>query len=323
MKIYKYSSFGNLLKYEENLTSKEIKDLIESNNLEGLRVSIDPISNIDKSKLKIFKDTTFLKALSWYVVYYDFDVDFEFLYNYSQLEKLHIQTLSNEVDFSRIPSKIIELDIPFNLEKLKNIKELKTLKKLGSTEFTEKDFSICSNFPDLDSLSLTCKKTKSLKGLSNLSKLVHLGLHGVNCTELGDLESLNKCTVLTISSFKKMRDISSICGLENLKYLEIDGCPNLVDFSSIAKLKNLEVLTIINCKNLSDIQFVRQMPNLKQLSTLGTTIINDCDTTPAEHVPVFFGSQHKKYNKQYPEKEIKEKLITSNTISQLTVLLPY
>ena len=50
------------------------------------------------------------------------------------------------------------------------------------------------------------------------------------------------------------------------------------------------------------------MPNLKRLSTLGTIIINDYDTTPAEHVPAFFGSQYKRYNKQYPEKEIHKKL---------------
>ncbi len=52
------------------------------------------------------------------------------------------------------------------------------------------------------------------------------------------------------------------------------------------------------------------MPNLKKLVTADTTIINDYDTTPAEHVPVFFGSQYSKNTKQYPEKEIKEGLIS-------------
>ena len=62
---------------------------------------------------------------------------------------------------------------------------------------------------------------------------------------------------------------------------------------------------MIDCKKLASIKFVKDMPKLKRLATLGTTVINDYDTTPAEHVPVFFGSGgHKKYNKQYPEKEL-------------------
>ena len=78
------------------------------------------------------------------------------------------------------------------------------------------------------------------------------------------------------------------------------------DFSPIGDLKDLEVLQLMDCKNLASIKFVKNLPELRQLYTLGTTIINDYDTTPAENIPVFFGSQYVKYNKEFPEKEIKE-----------------
>ena len=58
-------------------------------------------------------------------------------------------------------------------------------------------------------------------------------------------------------------------------------------------------------KSLVSIKFVAQLPKLKRLIALGTTVINDFDTTPAENVSVFWGSSKSEYNKHYPEKEIK------------------
>ena len=92
-----------------------------------------------------------------------------------------------------------------------------------------------------------------------------------------------------------------------MKFLEFDICWKLEDFSPVGKLKELEVLKLLDCKNLASIKFIEKMPKLQQLYTLGTTIINDYDTTPAENIPVFFGSRaSNKYNKSYIEKEKKE-----------------
>ncbi len=298
------TEYGKLLVFDDNINAEEIWHNIHDNDLNGLRVEIDPITNMPKSALEVFKKTTFLKSLSWYVVYYDFDVDFSFLYNYTKLEQLHIQTLSNEIDFKLIPSKIVELDIPFDLKKIKNIQSLKYLQKIGLTEFSEKDFSSLSNLSNLENIGISCSKTKSLKGIGDLLKLKSIGLHGVGCENLDELDSLTECQTLTISSFKKLKDISNISALSNLKYLDISGCSNLEDFSSIGQLKKLEVLRLTNCKNLKSIKFIEKLPNLHQLSVLGSTVINDFDTTPARNLKVFYGSLDERYNKQYPEKEI-------------------
>ncbi len=144
--------------------------------------------------------------------------------------------------------------------------------------------------------------------LSCLSSIKEFRRVGGKMKPLERIQHLTNLENLEISAHRFITDISQIVALQNLKYLEINTCWKMADFSPIGKLKNLRTLRIIDCKNLESIKFVKELSNLEFLSTLGTTIINDYDTTPAAHVPVFFGSLYKTYNVQYPEKEIRKPL---------------
>ncbi|WP_062055786.1 hypothetical protein [Aquimarina longa] len=212
----------------------------------------------------------------------------EFLYSLESLENLILRFYSDVptvVDFSKIaPLKF--LGFGYQKKYLKNICYQKSLQKLSVSDYTEKDMTALSCLTSIKEFRTIAGKMKSLEGIQHLTNLEKL----------------------EISAHRSLTDISQIAALQNLKYLEINTCWKMADFSPIGKLKNLKQLEIIDCKNLESIKFVSDMPNLKSLNTLGTTIINDYDTTPAEHVPVFFGSQHNKYNKQYPEKEIHKKI---------------
>ena len=128
----------------------------------------------------------------------------------------------------------------------------------------------------------------------------------LNRKSLDGIENFSNIKRLEISASRSLTDISEITALQKLKFLEFDICWKMQDFSPLSKLKELEVLRLLDCKNLASIKFVKKISKLRQLYTLGTTIINDFDTTPAKNIPIYFGSLNNKYNVQYPEKEIKE-----------------
>lgn len=218
------------------------------------------------------------------------DRDNSFIYKFPKLEGLII-SLFRDTDFildcSKLPKSLYSLNLSvwsrkhiINIEALNNT----DLEVLYVADFDEKDLTKLSGLTKLKGLSITRSKIKSLKGIETLTNLERISFGGV----------------------RSLTDISDITALQKLERLEFDICWKLKDFSSIEELKALKELELLDCKNLESIKFVKNMPNLKRLSTLGTTIINDFDTTPAEHIPVFWGSLNNKYNKQYPEKELRD-----------------
>lgn len=242
----------------------------------------------DKTFLNDFyKKFDHLDALS--ISAYGDGVSYDFLYDMMKLEYLGLHTMY-PIDFEKL-SNLKNLSIWWNKKMITNFDKLQKLEHLSLIEFDEKDLAKLSALTNLKSLSFKTAKIKSLNGIEKLKNLKVLSLGGV----------------------RSLTDISDITSLQNLKFLEFDICWKLQDFSPISELKELEALRLLDCKNLATIKFVKKLPNLKYLSALGTTIINDFDTTPAEEVPVFFGSlASNKYNKQYPEKEIKEGVINAS-----------
>jgi len=217
-------------------------------------------------------------------------VSYDFLYQIPNLENLYLHTMYS-VDFQEL-KQLKSLSLWWNKKMITNFNKLRNLEHLSITEFDEKDLTKLSSLSNLKSLSFKTTKIKSLKGIETLTNL--------KCLSFGGVRSLT--------------DVSDITSLQNLKFLEFDICWKMQDFHPVGELKNLEVLQLMDCKNLASIKFIEQMPKLIQLHCQGSTIINDFDTTPAENVPVFFGSRaSSKYNKEYPEKEIQEGQKTWNS----------
>ncbi len=233
---------------------------------------------IDKF-VSIFKDIKYLDVGN-----YLGDADISFIYRFPKLEGLVISLFHDRdfvLDCSKLPKSIYSLNLSvWSKKHIINIEALNDtdLEVLYVSDFDERDLTKLSALTKLKGLRVT----RSLKGIETLTNLERISFGAV----------------------RSLTNVSYITALQKLERLEFDICWKLKDFSSIGELKALKELEMLDCKNLESIKFVKDMPNLKRLSTLGTTIINDYDTTPAEHVPIFFGSQHNKYNKQYPEKEI-------------------
>lgn len=239
---------------------------------------------LEEFKLK-FKNINSLNLSSCY--YYK--TKKTFVYEIENLKSLSISLWKDSefvLDCNTLPKSIDTLWITIWSKKhIVNIHSLNNnLEHLIISDFEEKDLTKLSSLTNLKSLSITRSKIKSLKGIETLTNLEYLSLGAV----------------------RSLTDISDITNLQKLKRIDIDICWKLQDFSPIGNLKNLEILELLDCKNLASIKFVEKMPNLRKLVALGTTVINDNDTTPAKNIPIFWGSQRSQYNVQYPEKEIKE-----------------
>ena len=217
------------------------------------------------------------------------DGDNSFIYDLPNLEGLVISLYKDSdfiLDCSKLPKSKYSLNINiWSKKKIIKIEQLNetNLEHLYISDFDEKDLSVISTLTNLKSLSITRSKIKSLKGVENLINLEYLSLGAV----------------------RSLVDISDIVACKKLKRIDFDICWKLQDFSPIGELKEMEILELQDCKSLASIKFVEQLPKLKRLIALGTTVINDFDTTPAENVAVFWGSYKAEYNKHYPEKEIK------------------
>lgn len=215
--------------------------------------------------------------------------DNSFIYDLLNLEGLVISLYRDSdfiLDCSKLPKSLYSLNINiWTKKKIIKIEQLNVtnLEHLYISDFDEKDLSVISTLTNLKSLSITRSKIKSLKGIENLINLEYLSLGAV----------------------RSLVDISDIVACKKLKRIDFDICWKLQKFSPIGELKEMEILELQDCKSLASIKFVAQLPKLKRLIALGTTVINDFDTTPAENVAVFWGSYKAEYNKHYPEKEIK------------------
>jgi hypothetical protein len=215
--------------------------------------------------------------------------DNSFIYDLLNLEGLVISLYRDSdfiLDCSKLPKSLYSLNLNiWTKKKIIKIEQLNVtnLEHLYISDFDEKDLSVISTLTNLKSLSITRSKIKSLKGIENLINLEYLSLGAV----------------------RSLEDISDIVACKKLKRIDFDICWKLQDFSPIGELKEMEILELQDCKSLASIKFVEQLPKLKRLIALGTTVINDFDTTPAENVAVFWGSYKAEYNKHYPEKEIK------------------
>lgn len=275
--LYSNSDFQNLdEKYLNGEYSLFLKQEWER-NIGFLTFNTNQLDEISK----VFKNT---KHIS-YTTHNDGEQSF--LYKLKKLKELNVHFFKDvkvEVDFSKIP-QLTFLSMNWYPKYIKNL-----------------------NFQtEVETLSISDYKTKDLKPLQHFTKLKHLRIHSGSLKSLDGIENFKKLEKLEFIYLRSLDDISQISALSNIKKIKFDSLYKLSDFSSLGKIEKLEDLEIIDCKKLASIKFVKKLSKLNRLVTLGTTIINDFDTTPAKDVPIFFGSRaSSKYNVEYPEKEIKD-----------------
>ena len=146
-----------------------------------------------------------------------------------------------------------------NLNKT-SVKTLEPLRKLSSLEIISiSDCDSLNNLEGLEKLKLkiadininnenrdfdesTLSRLDSLVSIEHLPKLnsEKLIIREVNISNLKGIESSNHLEELSIQNSSKLKFLSSLSELKNLKKIEINTCPEILDYTVLSELVSLE-----------------------------------------------------------------------------------
>ena len=239
--------WDDLLIYNKNFTVSFINKVLIERKLNGLRFFClfdeDLISD-----LSFLSEIQNLKKLS---IFIKVPIDFNVLYNLTDLESLHIQTLFSPIDFGKLLN-IKFLNIEWNEENIVNLHLLYNLKELTISNFNKPNLVYFSKLIAIEKLSLIGSKLKNLDGIQ-----------GINLK------------ALSVSNDRHLTGIEQLENIINLKYLVLNLCPRVTNLSVLSKLKELFGLELIDCKNIIEWDFISLMPALRQIFISGSTNKNN------------------------------------------------
>ena len=140
------------------------------------------------------------------------------------------------------------------------------------TSLTTATFSTVTS--DLTGLEYAINLTQLFAQLGNQSFTVSLS-ETESLSDLSPLEGLTSLTLLSITSYYHLTDISPLADLVNLEYLKLSW-NNISDLTVLSGLSNLTYLYLDN-NNISDVSALEDLMNLSELSLEGNPIL---DTSP-------------------------------------------
>jgi hypothetical protein len=265
------SPYGNMLMFKKNYSAEQVRNIIETHGLNGLRIfdHLNPLND-----LSFLKDYNFLEKIDIDCLN---DQNFEFLIFLKNLKHLNIGlSISNKnlIDLSsQVNLETLSLDWRQNIQGLENCKKLKYL---SVVDFNESDFKKISLLNTLVELKIKASTIVNISGIKNLINLENVLF--ANCKKLASIEGLN--------------------GLRNINTLEFNNCPKICDFSVLKNLPELKRLVLTDCRKIDSIKFIKNFALLEELALLGNTEIADGDTLPANYINSFLYKNRNYYNKK-------------------------
>ena len=188
-----------------------------------------------------------------------------------------------------------------NLNKT-SVKTLEPLKELSSLEIISiSDCDLLNNLEGLEKLKLkiadmninnenrdfdesTLSRLDSLVSIEHLPKLnsEKLLINEVNISNLKGIESSNHLEELSIQNSSKLKFLSSLSELKNLKKIEINTCPEILDYTVLSELVSLETCllgdrySILSSNEGEDKQDIlpEKWPDTLKFLRLSTSAIN-------------------------------------------------
>lgn len=184
------------------------------------------------------------------------------------LKTLSLQTPTNKnLDLTTLP----ELEECWlNHEKeYESIFACSNLKRLGYGYYPFKDLQKIKRLTNLQSLTLTEGKLKSLSGIeeitNNLTKL-ELSAFG-QLHEYNQLQKLVNLEDVDIYKCKKINNISFVENLLKLRQFKIDNSGDIDTLASFKELKHLELISFDGSTNIldGDLSYLKQIKTLKKI----------------------------------------------------------
>ncbi len=178
------------------------------------------------------------------------------------------------------------------ISSLSALAKLTNLRSLFVNSSQIKDFSLLDEFPCLTDLDLGPSLLLPGKILNKSSRAAPLLMYRpptrvegseMEIEDLTPLCGLKNLRALNISSLHKVKDISPLSGMRKLKSLRLSGY-SLTDYSPLCGLKNLEDLFLPFCQ-LTDPLPITKPSNLKHLTLLRSNFTDQQIQVIAKSLP--------------------------------------
>ncbi|MFC0187156.1 leucine-rich repeat domain-containing protein [Fictibacillus aquaticus] len=203
-----------------------------------------------------------------------------FLENVTHLAIEGTTIVKKGIDFSLFPN-LESLGFQWN-KKLQGFHQLPALKELYLCNYAPKHGNLeeLSALNELEELTITQSKVRTLQGIQHLSKLRKL--------------ELNYMRTLT--------SLEGIEGLDSLQRLDITSCKNITDLSRIQSLNSLEWVFLDRCGEIPSIGFVQSLHRLKHFVFPKTNVL-DGDITLCLHIDYVHFDSKKHYSHKWTDVE--------------------
>lgn len=266
---YEIAPYANLLVYKKEYSPQTVKDIIEKNKLDGLRIFVQFKDQL-LGNYEFLKEFNFLKRLDIDSME---DPDLNLLNFLTNLKSLSIgMPGKTSIDLSNLVN-LENLSILWR-PKIAGMVKCQKLKRLSIMEHKENNLINFTGLPNLEGLVIKHSTIKSLEGITSMVKLINL--------------FLGACRNLT--------SIKELSNLKNLKEVRLNGCPKINELSPLSNLKNMDILELTDCRNISSIKFIKKIPSLKRLVIAGNTLVEDGDVKPAFHIQDLIYRHRNQYN---------------------------
>ena len=203
------------------------------------------------------------------------------------LKHLRVLSLSElfvvdgDMEFDLSPFTELESLSLYWSKKVKGIHKLINLKKLSVWKYAPKlaNLEELGYLQNLEKLTITQSKVRSLKGVQKLDKIRKLELN-------------------------YLRTLTSIEGIEglgpSLQHLDITSCKNIVDLDRLKNLSTLEAFHLNECGSVTSLDFVTSLTNLKHFVFHGTNVLSG-DVTPCFHIDYVYFDSKKHYSHKWTD----------------------
>ncbi|XP_042959071.1 disease resistance protein Roq1-like isoform X16 [Carya illinoinensis] len=198
------------------------------------------------------------------------------------LKKLDLRFSKNLIEIPNLSGapNIEEIDFSYCRSLCKvhpSIKVLKQLQKLrmSGTRIKQlwKGLVVLPNLKELDlRFSKNLIKIPNLSGAPNLEKIDFSGCRSL-CKFYPSIKVLQRQQELRMSGTRIKQLWKGLVGLDNLKYLNLSGCKNLIEIPYLSGAPNLEIINFSDCRSLCKVHpSIKKLKRLEELNMSGTRI---------------------------------------------------
>ena len=113
--------------------------------------------------------------------------------------------------------------------------------------------------------------------LARMEKLWWLDIRGGSGTDLEFARGATKLQFLSVNQIRGLHDLSVICEMRSLRYIQLYGLPKVTELPSFSSLINLEHASMGHMRGLLSLHGLLEAPRLRELLLIRKINVNAAD----------------------------------------------